>query len=246
MIDQPNGLQTIADRYGVSLDAVRHLIHALEGGNGTMAQFNHPDLGGFGQWSSGGMTMIGDMFNGQLKARVDGLCTELARSLPALGWTDAKSGGDSWWPAELGRPSTSGAQNSMRYAYFRENRRLVIDESGAVSIYDTGDHSINGVAQAQGGGQTLRFSGRDGPIDLETLRRIDGPAPKGSPERKPFEPEPLTPSSPPPVDMPRQDAAPLRGDDILGTIERLSDLHRKGVLTETEFAAKKADLLGRL
>jgi hypothetical protein len=29
-------------------------------------------------------------------------------------------------------------------------------------------------------------------------------------------------------------------------IERLAELHRKGVLTEDEFAAKKAELLSRL
>ena len=33
---------------------------------------------------------------------------------------------------------------------------------------------------------------------------------------------------------------------ILATIERLSDLHQRGVLTDDEFAAKKAELLARL
>mgnify|MGYP002653990854 CR=1 FL=1 len=81
MTDQPYGLQAIADRYRVSLDAVRHLVQALEAGHGRMAQFNHPELGGFGQWSGAGMTMIGDMFNAELKARVDALCTALAAAL---------------------------------------------------------------------------------------------------------------------------------------------------------------------
>jgi len=31
-----------------------------------------------GQWTQGGMTMVGDMFNHRLKARVDAVCTELA------------------------------------------------------------------------------------------------------------------------------------------------------------------------
>lgn len=246
MTEHSNGLQTIADRYSVGLDAVRHLIRSLEAGHGTMAQFNHPDLGGFGQWSSGGMTMIGDMFNSGLKARVDGLCTELARSLPALGWSDAASGGDGWWPSEFGHPATSGAQNAMRYAYFPDSRRLAVDANGTVSLYDTGDHDITGVSQQQGGGQTLRFSGRDGVVDLDSLRRLDGPQPKPAPEPKPFEPEPLFSPSVPPRDVPKSDPAPAPGGDILGTIERLSDLHRKGVITEAEFAAKKAELLARL
>jgi hypothetical protein len=50
-------------------------------GHGTMAQFDHPDLGGRGQWMPGGMVIVGDMFNQALKAIVDGLCTELAALL---------------------------------------------------------------------------------------------------------------------------------------------------------------------
>ena len=43
-----------------------------------MAQFNHPEFSGSGQWMRGGMTMVSDMFNNYLKGRVDGLCTELS------------------------------------------------------------------------------------------------------------------------------------------------------------------------
>ena len=34
--------------------------------------------------------------------------------------------------------------------------------------------------------------------------------------------------------------------DIFAKIERLADLHRKGILSEQEFSAKKAELLSRL
>ena len=54
------------------------LLTALVAGGGSQAQFNIPELGGMGQWSRGGMVMVGDMFNNALKARVDALCTELA------------------------------------------------------------------------------------------------------------------------------------------------------------------------
>ena len=50
-------------------------------GHGTMAQFNHPELGGMGQWTQSGMTMVGTLFDHGLKARVDALCTELAALL---------------------------------------------------------------------------------------------------------------------------------------------------------------------
>src|SRR5271155_1234873 len=46
-----------------------------------MALFNHAELGGSGQWMRGGMTMVGDMFNYGLKAKVDGLCSELSQLL---------------------------------------------------------------------------------------------------------------------------------------------------------------------
>src|SRR4028118_1162717 len=71
----------IAQRHGVSADAVLTLLRALVGGHGTMAQFKHPELGGMGQWTQGGMIMVGNMFDHGLKARVDALCTEFAALL---------------------------------------------------------------------------------------------------------------------------------------------------------------------
>ena len=76
------GLQKINDlaqHYGVSAVAVMTLLQALLNSKGTMAQFDHRELGGAGQWMLGGMTMVGDMFNHGLKAKVDGLCSELSR-----------------------------------------------------------------------------------------------------------------------------------------------------------------------
>ncbi|MGB0067422.1 MAG: hypothetical protein WBQ11_05180, partial [Isosphaeraceae bacterium] len=93
-------INDLAQRYGVSTDAVMALLQALINGNGTMAQFNHHELGGSGQWSQGGMTMVGDMFNNVLKAKVDGLCTEISRLLaqqpfapPPLGSQSQSQGG---------------------------------------------------------------------------------------------------------------------------------------------------------
>src|SRR5258708_12016678 len=78
------GLQKINDlaqHYGVSADAVMTLLQALLNSNGTMAQFDHRELGGAGQWMPGGMTMVGDMFNHGLKAKVDGLSSALPQLL---------------------------------------------------------------------------------------------------------------------------------------------------------------------
>ena len=138
----------LACRHGVSSDAVAALLYALELGNGTQAQFSHPDLGGMGQWSQGGMIMVGDMFNQGLKYRVDALCNEIADALaqPTARFTGpvassspvAKPGrrfpgvslfvpgsglsSNDWWPAELGSPASTGAQNNLRLCLFPGSR----------------------------------------------------------------------------------------------------------------------------
>lgn len=77
----PAGQQAVNDisqRTGFSPDAVTSMLYSVINGNGSMAQFSHPEFGGSGQWMAGGMTMVSDMFNNALKARVDGLCQELS------------------------------------------------------------------------------------------------------------------------------------------------------------------------
>jgi hypothetical protein len=80
LIDQGRQrIDELAHRYSVSTDAVMTLLQALVNTNGNMAQFNHWELGGGGQWMRGGMTMVGDMFNYGLKSKVYGLCSELSQ-----------------------------------------------------------------------------------------------------------------------------------------------------------------------
>ena len=76
-----NGQQIIhevAQRHGFSDDGVHSMLQSVINGNGSMAQFCHPDFSGSGQWMRGGMTMVSDMFNNYLKGRVDSLCAELS------------------------------------------------------------------------------------------------------------------------------------------------------------------------
>jgi hypothetical protein len=77
----PEGEQVINDlaqRYNFSTDAVHSMLQSVINGNGSMAQFSHPEFGGSGQWMQGGMIMLGDMFNNYLKNSVGGLCQELS------------------------------------------------------------------------------------------------------------------------------------------------------------------------
>ena len=54
------------------------MLESVVNGNGTMAQFSHPEFGGSGQWMRGAMIMVSDMFNNSLKGRIDGLCNEVS------------------------------------------------------------------------------------------------------------------------------------------------------------------------
>ena len=78
---RPSDRPGLAQNYSVSSEAVTVLLRALVAGNGYQAQFNHPELGGMGQWSQGGMIMIGDMFNQALKNKINSLCEDLSSRL---------------------------------------------------------------------------------------------------------------------------------------------------------------------
>ena len=219
----PEGLRIaaeVAKRHGVSLDAVVELLGALAEGNGRQAQFNHPDLGGMGQWSQGGMIMVGDMFNQGLKHRVDALCNELAgllNSQPSLSavarqaQSQSQSGGGvslfvagsgsagQWWPAELGSPASTGAQNDLRYAFFPDARRLAIQQGGRVRVYDTGEHRLSGFSQQQGGDQSLTFMSQFGLVRVADLPLVhpQGDQPQDQPPSASAMPPPQTPEAAP-------------------------------------------------
>ncbi len=274
----PEGEKLIADiasRHQVSVDAVKTMLEALVRGGGTMAQFSHSEFGGSGQWLSGGMTMVGDMFNNSLKAKVDALASELSGLIarePKGGWLyaptsqsqsqsqgspgsaggvsaifESSSSGSSgdWWPTDLGAPSSVGAQNEMRYAYFPQKRRLALYRAGRVEVMDTGEHIISGFGQQQGGSDSITLTSQLGTVPLSSLRRIDGGK---SAEDAPAAPFPGTG----PAAMPMAEAARAQGQpagdvaSVLSLLEKLGELRDKGLLSEEEFAAKKAELLKRL
>jgi hypothetical protein len=187
MTDQNQRKNTadLAAKYQVSPGAVEALIHAIRSGGGRQAQFNHPDLGGMGQWGGGDMIMIGDMFNHGLKDRVLRLCQTIASHLndfseeeenhgaghsPKRGSIAGEAVSKNWWPSKLGSPSSTGSQNSMRYAFFPDTRRLAIERDGELTIYNTGAHRLSGFSQQQSTGQSLTFTSQDGLVRVEDLK----------------------------------------------------------------------------
>jgi hypothetical protein len=163
----------IARRHGISQGAAEALYDAIRRGGGGQAQFSHPDLGGMGQWSGGGMTQIGDMFNNGLKAQVAAACQDLAELAAGAARGPQDGGGHAdWWPEELGSPASSGAQNDMRYACFPDRRRLAIRRGGQVTVYDTGHYRLTGFSQQQSTTQDLVFSGPDGTVRTDSFRIV--------------------------------------------------------------------------
>jgi hypothetical protein len=79
-----------------------------------------------------------------------------------------------WWPSELGNAAATGAQNSLRYAYFPMSHRLATDYGSRIEIYDTLDHNIQGFGQQQSGDASLTFSSQHGVARVDSLPRVDG------------------------------------------------------------------------
>lgn len=271
-------INDVAQRHGFSFDATLSMLDSVINGNGSMAQFSHPEFAGSGQWMRGGMTMVSDMFNNYLKGRVDGLCSDLSDLVanqpdlirtgsfqsqsqngaynqeqihhsghgggqqqgngfgPASLFVPPAPGtsGD-WWPADLRWPNSTGAQNGVRYAYFAQARRLVIDVGGTVTVYDTLDHQIGGFSQQQSLGGTLSFSSQYGLIDVASLPVVSS---NGIPPQALIPQGMASPNSP--------NAGANNDQSVFAMIERLAELKAKGILSEEEFSTKKADLLGRL
>ncbi|MGD0633890.1 MAG: SHOCT domain-containing protein [Beijerinckiaceae bacterium] len=250
-------VEGVAQRNNVSFDAAATLLAALDRGNGTQAQFNHFELGGMGQWSQGGMIMIGDMFNNGLKYKVDQLCNELSNLMRSHQLYEIRESfsatGDSWWPSSFGSPASSGSQNDMSYAVFPNIHRLALRRNGQVTLYDTGNHQISGFSQQQGGNdQNLTFTSQYGTVRLYDLALIPQGADQQAQQAPPVFAQPaftqptFVPQSNPPQAPEHPASAAGNDDDMFAKIERLHGLMQKGILSEAEFAAKKKDLLDRL
>jgi hypothetical protein len=93
----------------------------------------------------------------------------IGREDTIVSYRSAKQSSD-WWPAGLGTPSAVGAQNDLRYAVFP--RRLAIKDGDRVEVYDTGNHRIFGVAQAQSADQTLTFTSQNGLVRVRDLPKV--------------------------------------------------------------------------
>ncbi|MBB4197489.1 hypothetical protein CCR94_01185 [Rhodoblastus sphagnicola] len=269
-------IESLANAHGVSAGAVESLLLALAAGNWTQAQFNHPELGGMGQWSQGGMLMIGDMFNNALKYKVGALCDELSGLLrnqpvfappPAQAQMQAQGSGQSQQQGNWGRGGASLFAQGSGFGAQWPSELGAPSSSGAqndmsyawfpatrrLAIRVGGETRIYDTGDHNIGGVSQQQSG-DQSLTFTSqygLVRV-ADLPLVSPvAKKPAEPAwaPQSQAAPDvPPTPPATPAAPpfAPADDIFALIERLAALKEKNILTEEEFAAKKTELLSRL
>ena len=266
----------IAQRHGFSPDAVIHMLDAVLRGNGSMAQFNHGEFAGAGQWMRGGMTMVSDMFNHQLKGRVDSLCSELSDLVarqpdltradsfqsqsqgapaPVVGWGPA-TGGEGG-AALLAPPAPDWWGPELRWpnSTGAQNgaRYAYFAQARRLAVEVAGTVTIYDTLDHQIGG----FSQQQGPGGSMSCSSQYGTVSLASLPVlsvngvSPALPMPMADPAPAPAASPPWAApAPMHAGaaagEVLGLIQRLAELHAAGVLTAEEFSSKKAELLGRL
>ena len=253
-------VRELAQRHGVSADAVSTLLRALVAGSGSMAQFSHPELGGMGQWSQGGMIMVGDMFNQGLKARVDGLCSELAAALRAGKSVAARAVAsqsqcqDGVQPVRAGRWLVRLVAGRTRPAQLdrRAERCPLCLLPGRPPARDRARRPAHGLRHRRPPDRRcLPAAGRR---QLADLHQPAWARPRRRPADRPRAGRRSRLRSHRAhhgLRCPSRCRQPLavrcrRADDVLDKIERLAALRQKGILTEEEFTTKKGELLSRL
>nr|WP_315183072.1 SHOCT domain-containing protein [uncultured Albidiferax sp.] len=261
----------IAQRHGFSTQAVESMLESVINGNGSMAQFNHPEFGGGGQWMSGGMTMIGDMFNGYLKGRVDNLCSELARLISNQ--PDLLRSGSFQSQSQNGSTQYNGSNNSngsgngnslfapappdwwgsdLRFPNStggqNDMRYAYFAQARRLAIDLGGQVTVYdtldhsiGGVSQQSSGYAPQFSSQYGYVNLSQLPVVSING---------MAPAPAPAPMPAPAFNSHNDSSYNTGSanagDVFASIEKLASLQAKGILTAQEFATKKAELLSRL
>lgn len=260
-------IRELATRYGVSVDGVMALLQALIRGHGAMAQFNHPELGGSGQWMQGGMIMVDDMFNHTLKAKVDGLCSELSQWLTQQPSVSIQTNGQSQYQG-----SQQPAESSFSGGASSPVSLFVPDPTSQTSHWWPSELGIPNTTGAQNNIRYAYFPANqrlaleiNGQITVyDTLdHQINGVGQQqGGASSLTFTSQHGTvPVSKLPVvftsgtaqdktiDFNQSSSATAdrhQDMDIFAKIEKLAELKQKGILSEEEFTRKKAELLSRL
>lgn len=268
-------INDIAQRHGFSFDAVASMLDAVIAGNGSMAQFNHAEFGGYGQWMRGGMTMVSDMFNNHLKNRVDNLCSELAQLLanqPDLlrqgsFQSQSQSGGQQQNSAyaqtqpvqgnaavSLFVPGTSGDwwPSDLRWpdSTGAQNgvRYAYFSQAARLAIEVNGEVTVYNTLDHRIGGFSQQ-QGHGGSLSFSSQYGLVDvaslPVVSGGVAVQNAQGQ-APQAAPIRVDAPIAGNGASREQDVFATLQKLADLRASGILTDEEFAAKKVELLSRI
>lgn len=156
-------VEALVATHGFPREAVTCAIDAARQGNFSQAQFNHPALGGMGQWMPG-MVMIGDIFNGLLQSRVSSLFADIARRRDSLAAAQQSS-----LPLAYGSPSQTSRQNNFVVAYFPNVQRLVAGYEPTLRAYALGGRIVTGI-QVQNDHVVVNTS--QGSFDLSSFQEV--------------------------------------------------------------------------
>jgi hypothetical protein len=77
-----------------------------------------------------------------------------------------------WLPLQLRTPSASAARGDIKFAFFAEKRRLLIENSGQWVLYDCGDHQIRAIRARLDPSEELTFTSQRGELPIAELRPL--------------------------------------------------------------------------
>ncbi|MDQ7026023.1 MAG: hypothetical protein Q9P01_01710 [Anaerolineae bacterium] len=176
----PHFITNIARKYALPIEVVRQLASELEKTGGQSVRFDIKGLGGKGLWRINQAASVGNGFNTALNEVVTDLCNDISTEIHAINGAESEASTmiskdelalkvdlddtvtllapttlkpKSWWPEHYGQdPEKTGNVTGMRFAYFAQQRRLILSQGLRNRIFDTGDYNVQNVVAGQESG----------------------------------------------------------------------------------------------
>jgi hypothetical protein len=163
-------INDIAQKYGLPGGIIRKLASELEKTAGQSVRFDIEEIGGKGSWRLNEIASVGNGKNADLNDAVTELCVEISEKIrediydedeaPTLvsrsrqkvtlddtieSLADALKH-SAWWDARYGSdPEKTGSVSGMKFAYFAQQRRLILRQGLRSRIFDTENYNVQDV-----------------------------------------------------------------------------------------------------
>lgn len=161
----------LCGKYRVPIRVIETLALQIQRSQGADVEFDIPELGGKGIWKRDNSVKIGNGFNKELNNRATELCKDIEALLQddqrreettfiskledttGLMPASIQPSSKTWWPERYGlKPTFTGTAGSLRFAYFKEKNRLVIQHNLRNRIFDTTGYEISDIKSAKNPG----------------------------------------------------------------------------------------------